>query len=219
MIKTKHMAAYPKRYTAFFLSADKRHKLPADPLKCSATLREFENWVHRMVGRKGIPFKDEDARNKFKGDALELLAELFFLAFQNDPKVGLREYTPVPIDEDYGMDAQGKNANGDRAGVQVKFRSNHGDKSTYPTYSEIARTFTSGVCQFGVDPSKDSVVFVFTNADNLGSNCAKVLGNKLVVVNRAIIQHFIDNNKHFWRMASKEVLAYLQYHLKGKVTK
>lgn len=209
MLKVKHMAAYRKRYADFFLSTDARNG------RC--TLTKFENWVNRMTGPNGIPFKDEDARNKFKGDALEVLAEMFFLAFPKDPKVGLSGYTPVALDEDYGVDATGINVNGDKVAVQVKYRSNPGDPATFPTYAEIARTFTSGVCQLGVDASKDSVVFVFTNANQLGSNCGKVLGAKLVSIPRDTLEHFMGNNRSFWRMAAQEVLAYFQYHMKGKV--
>ena len=148
---------------------------------------------------------------------MEVLAELFYTINKADPRVGLVDYSPIPLDEDYGVDATGTNVNGDKVAVQVKYRGNPHDKATYPTYAEIARTFASGVCQCGIDPSKDSTIFVLTNADSLGSNCQKVLGNRLVATTRQTLKHFMDNNRTFWRTAAYAVLEYLQMHRKNKV--
>ena len=200
-MKVKHMAAYPKRYAAFFSDVVKAQGL--------VTLREFENWINRMIGPAGIQFKNEDDRNKFKGDALEVLSELFFMAFKYDPKVGLTNYEPITVDEDYGSDATGFNANNVKAAVQVKYRSNPADISTYPTYAEISRTFASGVCLHGISPTAMHTVFVFTNAKDVYHTCYKVLGERLVIVNREIIERFIDNNVAFWLFAAGEAQAYL----------
>ena len=69
MLLCKHIAAYPGRYLELF-------KAPHNGEK--DTLREFVNVVKQLTGPKGIKFNSEDDRNKFKGDVLEVLAEIFF---------------------------------------------------------------------------------------------------------------------------------------------
>jgi hypothetical protein len=203
MLLCKHIAAYPGRYLELF-------KAPHDGEK--DTLREFVNVVKQLTGPKGIKFKSEDDRNKFKGDVLEVLAEIFFNLFGVDPAVGLLKYKPVGLAEDYGVDGEGYNANNDLSMVQVKFRGNHTDASTFPTYAEIARTFASGVIQRGLDPTKDHTLFVFTTADDVSHQCHTVFEKKLVVISYAVIQQAIDNNKSFWTLAYEEIKNYIGYH-------
>ena len=126
--------------------------------------------------------------------------------------MGLTEYTPVALDEDYGVDAKGINANGDKTMVQVKFRSNRADTTTFPTYAEIARTFTSGVKRHGLDPSKDSNVFVFTTADDVSIQCRTELDTSLVVISYDVIQRAIDNNRNFWKLSYQAVQEYVGYY-------
>jgi len=203
MLKTAHIAAYPSKYLELF-------QVPKDGNQ--DTLREFVNAIKRLTGPNGIQFRSADDRNKFKGDALEILSEIFFTIFNADPAMGLTDYAPITLDEDYGVDAKGLNATGDLAMVQVKFRGNHSDPSTFPTYAEISRTFASGVIQQGLDPSKDKTLFVFTTADDVTHQCHTVFGNKLVVVNYAVIQRAIDNNRNFWALAYEKVKEYIEYH-------
>jgi hypothetical protein len=203
MLLCKHIAAYPDRYLELF-------KAPHDGEK--DTLREFVNVVKQLTGPKGIKFKAEDDRNKFKGDVLEVLAEIFFTLSKVDKAYGLRDYKPVDLAEDYGVDGEGINDNGDLSMVQVKFRGNHTDASTFPTYAEIARTFASGVIQRNLDPTKKSTLFVFTTADNVSYQCLAVFEKKLVVISYEIIQQAIDNNKNFWTLAYEEIKNYIGYH-------
>jgi len=200
MLKIKHVAAYPAEYLELFSAPGKGSK---------DTLREFLNAIERMTGPKGIPFRSEDDRLKFKGDALEVLAELFFTRFNSDPRMGLTNYTPISVAEDYGVDAMGNNANGDLTMVQVKYRGNPQD---VVTYAEIARTFTAGVLMHGLDPTKDHTVFVFTTANEVSRQCSKVLQDKLVVINRAYIKKVIDSNKNFWNLCLQDVQEYISYH-------
>jgi hypothetical protein len=147
--------------------------------------------------------KETEERNIFRGDMLEVLAEIFFGAFANDPSVGLTGYTPVPLPEDYGMDGQGNNAAGIDCAVQVKYR---GDPTDLVTYAEIARTFTSAVLQRGLPLYNGSDnIFIFTSAYDVTVACKTVMGNKIHVLNRGIIQQKIDNNVSFWEYAFNEV--------------
>lgn len=200
MLKCKHIAAYPEEYLAMF-------KAPKDGT--GDTLREFVNAIERMAGPSGLTFRDEHDRLKFKGDVLEVLAELFFTRFNSDPALGLTDYIPINIEDDYGIDAKGTNANNDLAVVQIKYRNNPAD---VVTYADIARTFTSGVLQHRLDPSKSKNVFVFTTAMAVSRQCTNVFDDKLVVVSRNIIKRAIDNNRNFWKQCFEEVQNYVSYH-------
>ena len=158
-------------------------------------LVEIEKWASRI--------QDPDERNIFRGDMLEVLAEIFFGAFANDPAVGLTGYTPVPLPEDYGMDGQGKNAAGTDCAVQIKYR---GDPTDLVTYAEIARTFTSAVLQRGLPLYNGSDnIFIFTSAYDVTVACKTVMGDKIHILNRGIIQNMIDNNVSFWEYAFNEI--------------
>jgi hypothetical protein len=160
-----------------------------------AYLAEIEKWASKIL-------VDED-KNIFRGDMLEILAEMFFGAFANDPAVGLTDYTPVPLPEDYGLDGTGTNAAGVACAVQVKYR---GDPTDSVTYAEIARTFTSGVLQKGLPLHTGSDnIFIFTSAYDVTVACKTVMGDKIHVLNRGIIQSKIDNNVSFWEHAFNEI--------------
>lgn len=200
MLRCNHLSAYPDEYLSLFGS-------PKDGE--DDTIREFINALERITGPNGIEFRDQQDRLKFKGDALEVLSELFFTRFNSDPAIGLTNYTPISIEEDFGVDAKGTNANGDLSMVQVKYRSN---PSEVVTYSEIARTFASGILQQGLDPTKERTIFVFTTAVDVSWQCRQIFENKLVVVGREIIAREIDNNRNFWRLCFEDVQNYVAYH-------
>ena len=44
-------------------------------------------------------------------------------------------------------------------------------------------------------------IYLFTNANGVTAACEKVLGRKLVLVNRKIIATKVDNNVNFWKAA------------------
>jgi hypothetical protein len=200
MIKCTHIAKYPVYYTQLF-------SVPQDGQPNS--LRIFDNTLKRMISPKGVSFRDDDERQQFKGDVLEVLSEVFFTRFCSDPRMGLTDYTPIDVTNDYGVDATGINANGDLAMVQVKYRGNPKD---VVTYAEIARTFTAGVLRHKLDPTKDKTVFVFTTANDVSHQCKTVLGDKLVVVNRPFLKRTIDNNKNFWALCLADIQQYIQTH-------
>jgi hypothetical protein len=200
MIKCSHISAFPDDYLKLF-------GIPKDGQQ--DTIREFINAIERMTGPKGISFRSEEDRCKFKGDALEILSELFFTRFNSNPAMGLTEYTPVKLDEDFGVDARGINANGQKAVVQVKYRCNPVE---VVTYADIARTFTSGIKEKWIDPSEERNVFVFTTASDVSRQCKQVLDSSLVVISRAIISRAIDNNRNFWTLCFADVQDYIRHH-------
>jgi hypothetical protein len=147
-------------------------------------------------------FPDTDAAYKFKGDMLEVLAEIFFKAFSCSPVIGLSDYTPIPLVEDYGVDGKGTNAAGKECVVQMKFRANPTD---LVRYEEMAKTYTSGKIQLKIPLEGDNCVYVFTTAQGVTIACQTVFGKMLRVISRDIIANEIDNNVNFWNLAYSEI--------------
>lgn len=162
------------------------------------SFREFINAMERDATNAIDPLK-------FKGDCLEIFAELFFNQFQNDPSVGLMNYEPVDIEDDYGVDATGFNADNRKVAVQVKYRSN---PQELVLYEEIAKTFASGELLMDLDLKHKQSVYIFTTAIGVTPACKKVFGNRLVMINIDIIKQFVDNNANFWKQAYMEVYNY-----------
>jgi phage pi2 protein 07 len=162
--------------------------------------RDFINAVERSSP------KDQDESNKFKGDCLEIFAEIFFNAFSNDPSVGLMDYVPINIENDYGVDATGYNADNRQVAVQVKYRKNPLEKVKY---EEISKTYTSGMIMLDLDLNHKQSIYIFTTAIESTPACKKVFENRLVEINLDIIKNYVDNNSNFWEYAFQEVYEYL----------
>jgi hypothetical protein len=171
------------------------------------SIKEFINRVE-VLSQQFVSEDDPDnkAVNAFKGDITELLAEIFFGAFGNSPRVGLINYHPVPLSEDYGVDGIGQNVNGDAVAVQVKFRSNPLD---YIDYASMARTYTAGRIKHGMYLDRDNTLFLFTTTYDVTPPCKAVFGNILRVIDQYIIAGYIDNNISFWKEAEERIGATL----------
>lgn len=142
--------------------------------------------------------------NKFKGDMLEVLSEIFFNAFKTDEAIGLKEYEPINLEDDFGIDATGVNVNNHKCVVQVKYRKN---PDSLIEYSDIAKTYTSSLLQLNLSDIyyHDNTIFLFTTAKGVTGAFEKVMKQKVRVINRSIISTKIDNNKTFWKFAFKEI--------------
>ena len=151
-------------------------------------------------------YKSEDSRNKFKGDMFEIFAWTFFAAFSNDPSVGLLEYKPINIEEDYGVDGTGTNANGDSVAVQVKYKSN---PTNLVSYTDIAKTYTSGQIMLNLDLGTENSIYVFTNSKGVTPACKSVFGNIVKVLDGNNIDHYVRNNVNFWKFFYDEIYNYL----------
>lgn len=138
---------------------------------------------------------EEKDRLKFKGDMFEVFA-YFFFRYIRDPSIGLEEYKSVPIEEDYGVDGFGISPNGLKSAVQVKYRSN---PNNLVLYSEISKTFTSGQLMLKLDMDRENSIFVFTNAIDVTPACKHVLGDRLKLLGRDQLKHYVDNYVPFWK--------------------
>jgi hypothetical protein len=185
MLKCTMIHSYPREYFDLYQMAEN-----------GFTFRQWNNEVISMARR----IADEDVRNKFKGDMLEVFSEIFFYQFQSDESLGVTEYSPIEINDDYGVDARGVNVNGKETAIQVKYRSNPDDKISY---ADIARTFTSAVLQLHMKDviDNDRTVFLFTNAGGVTGAFDKVMQKKTVIITRGVIATKVDNNVTFWKNA------------------
>jgi len=160
------------------------------------TINEWINDVEILANT----MSDNDSALKLRGDMLEVLSEIFFNAFKNDEAVGIKDYEPVAINEDYGVDAVGINPNGLRVAVQCKY------KNFEPvTYTELAKTFTSGLLILKCDLMQANSIYVFTTAVQFSSAVDKNLGSKVRKIDRNVISRKIDNNRTFWQYAFDEI--------------
>ena len=186
---------------AYYIRGNKKTKL-SDELNDAFPLGSFEDDAGtRVISAKKVErFLYSDAINKFKGDMLEVLSEIFFAVFVADEGVGLRDYVPVDLGSDFGVDATATNVNGHHCAVQVKYRSNPFDLISY---ADIARTFTSAFLQMGISDvgTHDHTVYLFTISNGVTGAFTKVMGRKCVVIPKGIISTKIDNNKAFWKQA------------------
>ncbi len=190
MLKCTMIHSYPQEYFELYTLA-----------KDGFTFRQWNNEVSRLARR----IADEDTRNKFVGDMLEVFAEIFFGEFQADEAIGLIDYTPVDINDDFGVDATGKNVNGHNCAVQVKYRGNPADLITY---ADIARTYTSALLQLHMTDvyEHDNTVYLFTNSSGVTGAFTKVMQKKVVIITKDHIKTKVDNNLTFWRNAYKRVV-------------
>ena len=116
--------SYPREYFDLYQMAEN-----------GFTFRQWNNEVLRMANSRELNF-DDDAKNKFKGDMLEVFSEIFFKQFESDESLGITEYQPIDINDDYGVDARGVNVNGKQTAIQVKYRSNPDDRISYADIAE-----------------------------------------------------------------------------------
>ena len=182
--------------------------------KDGGTIREFINAVERMAKKKSKSFKGtqdniDNQINTYKGDFLEVLSELFFDTFSMDEAIGLTNYEPIPIEQDYGVDAIGFNPVGDKVAVQVKYRANVLDVIEY---SDIAKTYTSACEDLMMDLSKPNTIYLFTTSKgaNYVTEQRFQRRKQLLVINREIIKTKIDNNIPFWKNAYQRIIESIE---------
>lgn len=192
MLKHPDVLANPKMYYDLY-----------DRWSQKTSFQTINEWINDVeILANTMP--DTDSALKLRGDMLEVLSEIFFNAFQNDEAVGIKDYEPVAINEDYGVDAVGINPNGLRVAVQCKY------KNFEPvTYTELAKTFTSGLLILKCDLMQANSIYVFTTAVQFSSAVDKNLGSKVVKIDRNVISRKIDNNRTFWQYAFDEIYSTL----------
>lgn len=163
-------------------------------------IKEIES-LSELADQYGYADSEEEdelktGKYKFTGDLFEIFAEVFFIQFQSDNRIGLFDYRTVPSEDDNGVDGFGKNINGLPCTVQVKFRGN-------PTYRlkerDIKQFAYQSIIKYDVDHKRNDTMIIFTNCQGLHWYTeSKVFDNKLRVINGKMISSLIDNNEGFW---------------------
>jgi hypothetical protein len=161
----------------------------------SSWVREVEKTAEETNWLKILPGKDEEYKNTFKGDALELLGEYELKLCPSHNKHGLSNYTVVPLQEDYGVDATGLNVQNEIVVVQYKFRTNPLDVIHY---SDLARTFASGITQFNLNSQAKKNLWLVTTGQDANSNAHKIFGSRLHVLGYNHLRKQVDGNTIFW---------------------
>lgn len=136
-----------------------------------------------------------DDRMTFRGDALELLTEFLLKSCPHHTKHGVSDYEIVPPRQDMGVDAIGINIQRERVVIQCKFRRNPLD---LVHYSDLARTFTSGVIDYGLNPNGRKNLWLVTTANDANINSHRVLGRRLHVLGGSHLRSQVDGNQAFW---------------------
>ena len=136
-----------------------------------------------------------DNRMSFRGDALEVLAEYLLKSCPHHTKHGISQYIIIPLRDDFGVDATGINIINDAVVVQCKFRKN---PLNLVHYSDLARTFTSGVISYGLNPKAKKNLWLVTTAIDANINAHKVLGKRLHVLGRGHLESQVNGNITFW---------------------
>lgn len=172
----------------------------------ASLVSEIDKYAEFSVSEEQNALKKQEKSNKIKGDLFEVFAEIFFKAFGADNQVGLSNYKVVLIEDDYGVDAIGINANNDQCAVQIKFRSNPSDEIEF---SCLAKTDSSAKRLEGIDTNKDNTIFLFTSASGATKAANMVLSKSLRVINRKIISNKIDENHNFWIFAENFIISAL----------
>jgi len=191
MLKTKgHIGKYHVPCCIIYEDFKKRNGV-------KATFEEFIKSIESFTGNYS-----EEVVQTYKGDMLEIFSEIFFKAFENDARFGLKNYEPVKLENDFGVDATGVNVNGHKCAIQVKFRSNPFDDILY---SDIAKTYCSGRRQLGLDLDEDNSIFIFTSAHKVTVACNNVMQSTIRLISREVISTEVDNNKSFWEFAYSEI--------------
>ena len=135
---------------------------------------------------------------RFVGDYFEAFAEFFLKTFDNDARFGVKDYQPATDTEDMGVDGCGlcyDDTNGEhKCVVQIKYRV---DTMNEIEYSALARTFTQGVMEFGIDPNVDKCIILFSSCKGANYIARNVLRNTLFEINDKKINDEI-NNVQFW---------------------
>jgi hypothetical protein len=198
-----------------------KNKVAAYRLECiqlfdlEIGVKDISSFINK-VEKLSLPYKldnvDPEGFKTFKGDMLEILAEIFFGAFRNDPAIGLRNYEPIPIDEDYGVDAIGINVNNDDCAVQVKYRANPLESIKY---EDLSKTYTSARIRNNLSLDHDNTLYLFTTSYDITIACGEVFANKLRVINRSVIASRIDNNNSFWEEAQLRIALTFELLMNG----
>lgn len=204
MVINKLIASNPEKYYNLFLQFEN-----------GGTIERYIQHVERMASeiKVDLPLEHEkynqvleDEKNKWRGDSLEVLAHLFFYAFNSDEAVGLTNYMPIDIIDDFGADGVGINAAGNVSIVQIKYRGNPSDRISY---GDLTNCIDQGIQKFKMDPYGKNNVFLFTTGCGASYVAEAQMSGRLVVINRSVIGKKINGNITFWKKCYEIIFNFI----------
>lgn len=162
---------------------------------------EMQTGFPKAMAERRVRRGDKEWRT-YRGDFFEVFAECFFNTFPADKKYGLIGYTPIQSVDDYGVDAFGTDANGEKCIVQIKYRAS--PQATIK-WGCVAKAWARGRAQEMFDDKKPGTIIIFTTASALSYRVGEAGPGMIKFIGRDIIGGMISNNKTFWKSCSEIV--------------
>jgi len=179
------------------------------------SIKTIDNWISLVENHANqiVSKKDDKEKrmNDFRGDMLEILAEIFFKNSVFDDRFGLQKYTIADSTSDYGVDATGYNVNGHKCAVQCKYRANPnptGDDQI--KYEDLTKTYFDGRENHECDLDKPHTVFLFTTASTYSFVIDVNFKDKLVFLGRRQLSEIIHQNNNFWAIANSQIKEFFE---------
>jgi predicted helicase len=159
-------------------------------------------WKKRLV-EQSEQNPDQWEPYKYRGEGFEAFVEAFVKLMGTHPNIGITDYSPVPGDQDYGVDGLGTGANGKPAAVQAKFRSNTSSKLT--SEDHISNFVSNAVLEHDVPkelPESDKFrnFLIVTTAEGTHYEIENnMYVNKVRTLGYDELKRFVDHNLAFWQ--------------------
>lgn len=146
---------------------------------------------------------DRYDRDKYVGDGLEFLMNIFILTAEFDKRVGISKYEPVQSD-DNGVDGIGFNLNGEKCAIQIKYRSNT-MKGLTANEDHLTNFTNDAMMKYRIIiPEKNTDIprhYVFTTAQGLNFYTdANVFKGFVKCYGIDDLKYFLDDNFNFWNL-------------------
>lgn len=146
---------------------------------------------------------DRYDRDKYVGDGLEFLMNIFIPTAQFDKRIGITKYEPVQSD-DNGVDGIGYNILGEKCAIQIKYRSNT-MKTLTANQDHLANFTTDAMIKYRIIvPEKNTDIprhYVFTTAQGLNFYTdANFFKGFVKCYGIDDLKYFLDDNFNFWNL-------------------
>lgn len=189
---------------------------PCKSLKFSSFMNSLE--------KQAILDEDNYSRDDYVGDAFEFFVEYLIKSHELTNVIGISEYEPILVD-DTGVDGVGRNIDGDRCAIQVKYRNNT-DTLLTSNNDHLSNMFSSNSGARKLEDSKEELqslldrgiinnkkylrekkrldncakrYYIFTTAKSLHYFTDEVMfNNEVHTFGIYEIKKFVDGNKPFW---------------------
>lgn len=133
----------------------------------------------------------------YLGDGFEMFVEALIKLSPIDNRIGIGQYEPINEDEDTGVDGYGIGLDGNKASVQIKFRTNH--KQFLTANEDHLSNFVSTSLLSGVSSESDNNMLIVTTAAGLNFYTDnQMFQNKVRCIGYKQLQNLVDGNKLFW---------------------